>query len=152
MEAPPEASDLAVGASSHDHVRRHCFGARVLATQYFAAPTFVGRIMIQSIGTIEPFRRPLGVTHRRNDCVRHIPLRGRRKGSGAFVGRSLMQDQATMKFRKRQSRLCVECGRRPALFRYRGKVKRDTRHTLCFQCFYVLNDCWRARRLVIRDR
>jgi MinD superfamily P-loop ATPase len=39
-----------------------------------------------------------------------------------------------MKFLKRHNKLCVECGKCPALFRYSGKVKRDTRHTLCFGC------------------
>jgi len=32
-------------------------------------------------------------------------------------------------------RLCSECGKRPARFRYRGRVKRDSDHDLCMQCF-----------------
>jgi len=32
-------------------------------------------------------------------------------------------------------RVCSECGKRPAKFRYRGRVKRDSDHDLCMQCF-----------------
>jgi hypothetical protein len=32
-------------------------------------------------------------------------------------------------------RLCAHCRQRPALFKYRGKVKADREHTLCFRCF-----------------
>jgi hypothetical protein len=30
---------------------------------------------------------------------------------------------------------CAACGARPARFQYRGVVKADRRHTLCFQCY-----------------
>ncbi len=30
---------------------------------------------------------------------------------------------------------CAACGTRPARFQYRGIVKADRSHTLCFQCF-----------------
>lgn len=30
---------------------------------------------------------------------------------------------------------CAACGSRPARFQYRGIVKADRSHTLCFQCF-----------------
>jgi hypothetical protein len=31
--------------------------------------------------------------------------------------------------------LCVACGSRPARFQYRGVVKADRDHTLCFRCY-----------------
>jgi hypothetical protein len=37
-------------------------------------------------------------------------------------------------------RLCVACRARRALFRYRGVVKADADHTLCFQCFRALKN------------
>ena len=42
---------------------------------------------------------------------------------------------------------CVECRRRRSLFRYRGVVKADSDHTLCFQCYRGLRDRLRVRRL-----
>ena len=33
------------------------------------------------------------------------------------------------------ARLCLECGERRALFSYRGVVKADRHHTLCFECY-----------------
>lgn len=36
---------------------------------------------------------------------------------------------------RRAHRLCVACGTRPARFQYRGVVKADRDHTLCFQCY-----------------
>ena len=36
---------------------------------------------------------------------------------------------------KKNKLLCKCCGERKALFRYRGKVKRDDHHDLCFRCF-----------------
>ena len=32
-------------------------------------------------------------------------------------------------------RLCLSCARRRPRFRYRGVVKADADHTLCFQCY-----------------
>ena len=31
--------------------------------------------------------------------------------------------------------LCLACRERKALFRYRGEVRADRYHTLCFECF-----------------
>ena len=44
-------------------------------------------------------------------------------------------------------RLCLGCGLRRPLFRYRQVVKADPDHTLCFQCYRALQQCLRARRL-----
>lgn len=52
-----------------------------------------------------------------------------------------------VKFYKNPQKLCLECGDHRALFRFRGRVKRDFKHTLCFRCFHSLNDSCRARSL-----
>ena len=49
--------------------------------------------------------------------------------------------------RIRLAHRCVECRRRRSLFRYRGVVKADSDHTLCFQCYRGLRDRLRGRRL-----
>jgi hypothetical protein len=53
-----------------------------------------------------------------------------------------------MKFMKDPGKLCQGCGERPALFRHNGRVKKDTKHTLCFRCDQALIDALRARRFV----
>jgi hypothetical protein len=42
--------------------------------------------------------------------------------------------------RPRKDGLCVLCRKRPALFRYRGEIKRDKDHNACLQCFRSLGD------------
>ena len=44
-------------------------------------------------------------------------------------------------------RLCRSCAERKALFRYRGVVKADRDHTLCFECYRAERDRRRAQRL-----
>jgi hypothetical protein len=44
-------------------------------------------------------------------------------------------------------RLCRSCAERKALFRYRGVVKADRDHTLCFECFRSERERRRAQRL-----
>ena len=44
-------------------------------------------------------------------------------------------------------RVCRECESRRALFRYRGIVKWDRYHTLCFQCYRRYLDRLRAASL-----
>ena len=44
-----------------------------------------------------------------------------------------------------KSHLCVACRGRRALFRYRGVVKADADHTLCFRCFRALKNRLRFR-------
>jgi hypothetical protein len=44
----------------------------------------------------------------------------------------------------RKSGLCAICNKRPALFRYRGRVKRDKDHSACLQCFRSLGNSNRA--------
>lgn len=45
-------------------------------------------------------------------------------------------------------RLCLSCGERRALFSYRGTVKADREHNLCFRCFRAERNRLRARTLV----
>jgi len=45
------------------------------------------------------------------------------------------------------ARLCLSCGERRALFFYRGVVKADRDHTLCFECYRAEVNRVRARRL-----
>jgi hypothetical protein len=45
------------------------------------------------------------------------------------------------------ARLCVECGERRALFYYRGEVKADRDHNLCFECYRAEVNRLRSRRL-----
>jgi len=44
-------------------------------------------------------------------------------------------------------RLCLACGERRALFSYRGVVKADRDHNLCFACYRAEVNRLRARRL-----
>jgi hypothetical protein len=43
--------------------------------------------------------------------------------------------------------LCAACQSRPARFQYRGAVKADRSHTLCFQCYRAALDSVRTIRL-----
>ena len=50
--------------------------------------------------------------------------------------------------RSRDSKhLCAACRERKARFRYRGTVKADRNHTLCFECFRAAANRLRARVL-----
>lgn len=46
-----------------------------------------------------------------------------------------------------QAHLCIWCRKRRALFRYRGAVRADRHHTLCFRCYRALRNRVRARFL-----
>ena len=51
--------------------------------------------------------------------------------------------------RHRASRhLCLGCHSQRARFRYRGRVRADRDHTLCFRCYRSACDRLRARRLL----
>ena len=43
--------------------------------------------------------------------------------------------------------LCAACQERKARFRYRGEVRADRDHTLCFECYRAEINRARARRL-----
>lgn len=42
--------------------------------------------------------------------------------------------------------LCAQCQSRPARFQYRGAVKADRSHTLCFRCYRAALDAVRTLR------
>ena len=46
-------------------------------------------------------------------------------------------------------RLCQSCQERKARFAFRGRVKADRDHTLCFECFRVERERQRALRLTL---
>ena len=52
--------------------------------------------------------------------------------------------------RKRLKTLCKGCEERKALFRYRGCVRADRDHTLCFECYRGEINRSRARRFAQR--
>lgn len=52
----------------------------------------------------------------------------------------------------RKDGLCVLCETRPALFKYRGKVKRDKHHNVCLQCFRSLDDRNRTRYVYVENK
>ena len=56
------------------------------------------------------------------------------------------------KERRRRSKavktLCAACQERKARFRYRGEVRADRDHTLCFECYRGEVNRARARRLI----
>jgi hypothetical protein len=41
---------------------------------------------------------------------------------------------------------CLGCGARRSLYRYRGVVRADANHTLCFRCYRGLRDSMRSFR------
>jgi hypothetical protein len=48
---------------------------------------------------------------------------------------------------RRGTRLCLACGERRALFAYRGVVKADRAHNLCFRCYRAEVNRLSARRM-----
>jgi hypothetical protein len=50
---------------------------------------------------------------------------------------------------RRFRQICQSCRDRKALFQYRGIVRADRDHTLCFECYRSELNRQRARRLVV---
>ena len=48
---------------------------------------------------------------------------------------------------KQAKNRCAGCCQRKARFRYRGRVRADRDHTLCFECYRAQNDRRRPERL-----
>jgi hypothetical protein len=58
----------------------------------------------------------------------------------------------TARHESRKSRqMCQQCRDRKARFQYRGHVKVDRDHTLCFECYRSERERQRARRLFAID-
>ena len=49
---------------------------------------------------------------------------------------------------KRLKTSCASCRARKALFKYRGEVRADRDHTLCFECYRAELNRARAKRLI----
>jgi hypothetical protein len=62
--------------------------------------------------------------------------------------RSFEAPPAHTRGQRMQRHTCSACRARRARFRYRGEVRADTDHDLCFRCFRALRD--RMRRHVER--
>jgi hypothetical protein len=53
---------------------------------------------------------------------------------------------------KRSKTLCAACQERKARFKYRGEVRADRDHNLCFECYRGETNRARARRLWVGYR
>jgi len=62
-----------------------------------------------------------------------------------------MSSSERHRWSRRTRVLCVACQERKAKFRYRGDVRADRDHTLCFECFRGETNRARARRLMERS-
>ena len=58
-----------------------------------------------------------------------------------------MSPTAARRLDRHERHVCRECGVRPARFQYRGHVRADRDHTLCFRCFRAEVERARARTL-----
>jgi len=58
-----------------------------------------------------------------------------------------MSSSARHRRSRRFRTLCAACRERKARFRYRGEVRADRDHTLCFECYRAEINRARARRL-----
>jgi hypothetical protein len=63
-----------------------------------------------------------------------------------------MSRRERRRYRKADRHHCVGCRGRKALFRYRGEVRADRDHTLCFECFRCEVNRARARRIPVVQR
>jgi hypothetical protein len=53
-----------------------------------------------------------------------------------------------VRYECRRQRVCLACEERRPRFRYRGEVRADSTHTLCFRCFRSLKDSTRTEGAV----
>jgi hypothetical protein len=58
-----------------------------------------------------------------------------------------MSPAAARRLHRHQRHVCRQCRSHPARFRYRGEVRADRDHTLCFRCYRAEVNRARARRL-----
>ena len=58
-----------------------------------------------------------------------------------------MSPAAARRLHRHERHVCRECERHPARFRYRGEIRADKEHTLCFRCDRAEVNRARARRL-----
>ena len=58
-----------------------------------------------------------------------------------------MSRAAVRRLNRHQRHVCRACRNHPARFRYRGEIRADRDHTLCFRCYRAEVNRARARRL-----
>ena len=58
-----------------------------------------------------------------------------------------MSPSAARRLHRHDRHVCLQCRTQRSLFRYRGEVRADRDHTLCFRCFRSEVERARARRL-----
>ena len=58
-----------------------------------------------------------------------------------------MSPAAIRRLDRQERHACLKCRTQRARFRYRGQVRADRDHTLCFRCFRAEVNRARARRL-----
>lgn len=58
-----------------------------------------------------------------------------------------MSPSAIRRIDRHERHVCLECRSHPARFQYRGEVRADRDHTLCFRCYRAELNRARARRL-----
>ena len=58
-----------------------------------------------------------------------------------------MSRAAVRRLHRHERHTCRACRSHPARFRYRGEVRADRDHTLCFRCYRAEVNRARARRL-----
>jgi len=58
-----------------------------------------------------------------------------------------MSPSAARRLGRHERHLCLECHAHRARFQYRGQVRADRDHTLCFRCFRAQIERTRARLL-----
>ena len=78
---------------------------------------------------------------------RAYDLRCHRSRPSCRWRRTTMSRSAARESRQRQ-RLCETCRQRKARYRFRGRVRADRQHTLCFACFRSLRDRHHAQSRV----
>lgn len=62
-----------------------------------------------------------------------------------------MSPSASRRLRRVPRHTCRACQEHPAKFRFRGEVRADRDHELCFQCFRAVINSVRARRMAERQ-
>jgi hypothetical protein len=58
-----------------------------------------------------------------------------------------MSPTSGRRLHRHERHVCRVCGAHPARFQYRGHVRADRNHTLCFRCFRAEVERARARTL-----
>ena len=58
-----------------------------------------------------------------------------------------MSPAAARRLHRHERHVCRQCRNHPARFQYRGQIRADRDHTLCFRCYRAEVNRLRARRL-----